>query len=215
MFLRKCCLTLSIIHYLTMTQRIHHWLHATRSSRRDDAVQDIRLHYHGPGTLLRPRPQTRPIHENPPPIHVHGPNDRHSLGLYRPSRRPRMGPRRRNRRHLHRTPSQQIQLSQRPRLFQRLRHLGPDRSPARLLPRKHLRQPPVVLARRHPRPHPNLPPRAHIPQNAVQISLRPPHLRRQRPNPARYAAQLSHLGSGGLYFQQVHSKQVPKLVDAV
>lgn len=112
---------------LTSTKRIHHRVHSTRAPNRHDVIQNIRLHHHGPRALLHPRSQTGPIHENPSAIYVHGPNNRHRLGLYRASRSPGMGPRRRHRRHLHRASSQQIQLPWWPCLLQRLRHLGSHR----------------------------------------------------------------------------------------
>lgn len=200
---------------LISTQGIHNWIHPARPPGSHDALQDLRLYHHGSRPLLHPRSQTRPVHEDPMAIHVHGADHRHRLGLHRASRRPRMGPRRRDRGHLHRTPEQQVQLPQRARLLQRLGHLGPHRPAAHLLPGLPVRQPAVLLAGGRPGPGPLLRPRPRLPPRALPLPLRPAHLRRQQRHPPRHPAQLPHLGHRRLRLQQVHPEPLPRLVDAL
>ena len=176
-------------------------IHPAWPSSSDDAVQDLRLHHNGSRPLLHPGFKARPVHENPMAFHVHGADYRYYMGLHRASRGPRMGSWRRHRGCLHRAPGQQIQLPQWPRLFQRFRYLGSHRSSAHLLPRFHLRQPPMVLDGGRSRPGPFLRPRSRLPPRPLPLPLRSSNLRRQRRNPAGHPAQLPCVGPRGLRLQ--------------
>ena len=57
------------------SQRYHrarHRLHAPRKAHRNDDVQDLGIHYHGPSPSILIRFQTRSLHEASPPCHVLG-----------------------------------------------------------------------------------------------------------------------------------------------
>lgn len=92
--------------------------------------------------------------------------------------------------------------------------VGSHRSTTHLLPRSHLRQPAILLARRCIGARARLLRRTRIPEVTYQIPLLPHHLRRIRTHPTRHTTQLSLLGSRRPVLQQIPAQQISRLVDA-
>lgn len=168
---------------------------STNIVRKFLGLRHILLHLLRPRNQIRLRPQTRPLHENPAPTPLQGPNRRHPRLQHRSDRRPELDVHL-HPQHLHSRSNQRLHLPHRPCPFQRFHPLGRSR-PATLLRRgRPLPTSDLGLPNRLHRASPDLarrPPRHRRERMAQNQPPRP--LRQSELDTARHRPQLLRLGT--------------------